>query len=251
MQATKQTHHHHIGAICLLPLLLLMIAAMWGTAQAELVMPILEDLASRAEQKLHLSQTQFRDVQRALTLLTEGQEAKKFQTSSPAPVNGPLSSYERFKRASEETALLKQRIAALRAGVNRIGRKIVHIDLSDQQAVLVEDGEIVARYPVSSGAAETPTPTGTFQIQRKQTLRVSSQDIPYRMPYYMAFTPNQSHGMHALPYLGDKETNSDYWYEALDHIGNPVSHGCVRLLPADAEKLYERVEIGTPVHINV
>jgi hypothetical protein len=70
------------------------------------------------------------------------------------------------------------------------------------------------------------------------------------MPYYMAFTESQSHGLHALPYLGSGPESSGYWQEALDHIGIPVSHGCVRLLPDDAEKLFRELEVGTPVYIN-
>ena len=131
-----------------------------------------------------------------------------------------------------------------------MGRKAIVIDLSEQRARLIERGNIHATFQVSSGARDTPTPKGKFQIHRKQTLRVSSLDVPYRMPYYMAFTPNGSHGLHALPYLGQSPESSDFWQEAMSHIGIPVSHGCVRLLPEDAAALFEWVEVGTKVYIN-
>src|SRR3989344_4776660 len=70
------------------------------------------------------------------------------------------------------------------------------------------------RYPVSSGAADTPTPVGGFRIWRKQTLRVSNLETPYRMPNYMAFTENQGYGLHALPYLGGSSETSSFWHEA-------------------------------------
>jgi lipoprotein-anchoring transpeptidase ErfK/SrfK len=103
---------------------------------------------------------------------------------------------------------------------------------------------------VRSGAYDKPTPKGTFEIHRKQKLRVSNLDVPYRMPYYMAFTESESHGFHALPFLGKNPESSDFWQEARSHIGIPVSHGCVRLLPEDAAKVYEWVEVGTKVYIS-
>lgn len=130
------------------------------------------------------------------------------------------------------------------------GSKALQLSLSDQTLLLIESGSVLKSYPVSSGKATTPTPIGRFRIHRKQDLRVSSQEVPYRMPYYMAFTPNGAYGIHALPYLGVSPNSSNYWHEAGSHIGIPVSHGCVRLLPEDASEVYEWMEIGVPVLIH-
>lgn len=127
--------------------------------------------------------------------------------------------------------------------------KEIHIDLGIQMMFLLENSIPVHMFPISSGKASAPTPVGVFQIHRKQVLRISSMDVPYRMPYYLAFTKDQAFGMHALPNLKTSQTTSYYWQETMDHIGTPVSHGCVRLLPADALALYEWAELGTPVHI--
>lgn len=128
--------------------------------------------------------------------------------------------------------------------------KEIHIDLGIQMMFLLEDGIPMHIYPLSTGKATTPTPVGTFQVFRKQDLRISSQAVAYRMPYYLSFTQNGAYGMHALPYLGNSPESSNYWHEALGHIGTPVSHGCVRLLTEDAFALYEWSEVGIPVYIN-
>ena len=133
--------------------------------------------------------------------------------------------------------------------IANLGRKSIILDLRTQRALTIEKGVVIAEYRISSGAAYTPTPVGKFEIHRKQELRVSNLETPYRMPYYMAFTKSESHGLHALPYLGGNATSSHYWQEALTHIGTPVSHGCVRFLPEDAAKLYEWAEVGTEVYI--
>ena len=129
------------------------------------------------------------------------------------------------------------------------GSKAIHIYLGAQRAFLTDSGAVVKTYRISSGAPSTPTPRGVFQIYKKQDLRVSSQEVPYRMPNYMAFTKNRAFGLHGLPYLGSSRENSAYWNEAQDHIGTPVSHGCVRFLPHEAVEIYEWAEVGVPVFI--
>lgn len=130
------------------------------------------------------------------------------------------------------------------------GFKEIYIDLGVQMMFLLEHGVPIHMYPVSTGAQSTPTPVGEFEVHRKQELRISGLATPYRMQYYLSFTKSGSMGMHALPYLGDSPASSNYWFEALDHIGIPVSHGCVRLLPDDALTLYQWTDVGTPVHIS-
>ena len=247
----KHNHHHHIGAISLIPLLLLALASQWSEIAMADDISRYESLADRSEQQLQLLDAEFQGMQRAYNLLRNGEERTSYK-SMTAHYDAETydSVFEKYESAENHTTALSQRIDAYRERVNALGEKAFHISIAKQEASLVENGSIIARYPISSGKWETPTPTGQFQIHRKQTLRVSSQAVPYRMPHYMAFTKSQSHGFHALPYLGNKATNSDYWYEALDHIGTPASHGCVRLLPENAETVYEWIEVGTPVYIN-
>ena len=127
--------------------------------------------------------------------------------------------------------------------------KVIRIFLKSQMAYLLENGVVVKTYRISSGAPRTPTPTGNFQIYKKQPLRVSSLEVPYRMPNYMAFTENEAFGLHGLPYLGRAPEESAYWHEARSHIGIPVSHGCIRFLPEEAAEIYQWVDVGTQVFI--
>lgn len=131
------------------------------------------------------------------------------------------------------------------------GAKAIRIYLGMQRALLMENGNVVKTYMISSGAAATPTPQGIFKIYKKQELRVSSQAVPYRMPKYMGFTKNLAFGLHALPYLGGSAESSAYWKEAQTHIGIPVSHGCVRFLPEEAAEIYDWADVGVPVYIQM
>ena len=248
----QNKRHHHVFHIAFIPLLLILIAPQWGKATMAPTLRHYEELTVIAEEEMANLEKRFESAQKAWTLLSDGEEKILY----PSVViqhqkDTDLSVIERFHLATVRNSILEKRLEAFRGKIEEsLGTsQAIYIDLSEQQATLIENGEILRNYPVSSGAWETPTPRGRFQIHSKQTLRISSQDVPYRMPYYMAFTKSKSHGFHALPYLGNVATNSDYWHEALDHIGRPVSHGCVRFLPDDAKEMYEWAEVGTQVII--
>ncbi|MFA6023882.1 MAG: L,D-transpeptidase [Candidatus Gracilibacteria bacterium] len=122
----------------------------------------------------------------------------------------------------------------------------LEIVLADQ-TMFAKFGDIaVWSMPVSSGAWATPTPRGAYKVLTKQELRVGQAYPNYRMPYFQLWDW-RGYGIHALPYLVND--GGTFWSEALEHIGTPVSHGCVRTLPEDAETAYNFTNIGTPVNI--
>lgn len=246
-------HHHHIGAISLMPLLLLLIVPQWGKATMAPTIEHYQSLSERAEQEMHILDHTFENLQKSTSLLQKGTEEVTYPSVVWQHQEGmPASQAERYDLASFRNTVLRQRIEVYRKRqeVELEGnRQGIYIDLSEQQATLFDENGIYTQYQVSSGAADTPTPRGRFSIHRKQKLRVSNQDVPYRMPYYMAFTKSESHGLHALPYLGNGPESSAFWHEARNHIGRPVSHGCVRFLPEDAAALFDWAKVGTPVII--
>jgi len=127
------------------------------------------------------------------------------------------------------------------------GKRSVEVDLSDQKMWLKLDDNIVREFIISSGAPSTPTPTGTFKIMLKNEVRIGHAAPHYIMPSFQMFTSGGA-GLHALPSLGTD--GGTFWTEARDHIGRPVSHGCVRMLPEDAAFAYEFTEVGDPINIH-
>jgi lipoprotein-anchoring transpeptidase ErfK/SrfK len=124
-------------------------------------------------------------------------------------------------------------------------RRIV-VDVSDQIMHLKIGEDLMATFPVSTGAYRTPTPYGTTRIKFKQEVRVGSSWPHYVMPKFMWFRDG-GYGIHALPSL--RNDGGTYWREARNHIQTRVSHGCVRLLPEDAEVAYAFAEAGTLVTV--
>ena len=129
---------------------------------------------------------------------------------------------------------------------NLTAQKSIEVDISLQKMYLKVGDVIIKTFPVSTGKRSTPTPYGRTQILAKQEVRVGAAWPHYIMPKWLNFRRG-GYGIHALPSI--RYDNGYYWREALSHIGSPRSHGCIRLLPADAEFAYEWTEVGTPVWV--
>lgn len=125
-----------------------------------------------------------------------------------------------------------------------IGEISIDIDISDQRMKVFLGNTMIREFMISSGTFNTPTPIGRFSILNKQELRIGNKWPHYRMPYWQGFSAGGA-GLHALPYLANDK--GVFWNEALTHIGQRISHGCVRLLDEDAEDLYSLTEVGIPV----
>src|SRR5256885_3927203 len=104
----------------------------------------------------------------------------------------------------------------------------VTIDKSIQQMTVEVDGRPLYHWPVSTGkGAQYDTPNGKFKAFRMERDHFSKEWDDAPMPHSIFFTP-KGHAIH-----GSFDVK---------RLGTPASHGCVRLAPANAEKLYALVE---------
>src|SRR6478735_7488072 len=103
----------------------------------------------------------------------------------------------------------------------------ITIDKSTQQMTVEKDGRAVYQWPVSTGRPGFDTPNGKFKAFRMEKDHFSKEWDDAPMPFSIFFT-QKGHAIHG----------------SLDvkRLGTPASHGCVRLLPANAEKLFALVE---------
>lgn len=120
--------------------------------------------------------------------------------------------------------------------------KYIDVNLSSQVMTLFENGHAIEAYLISSGKRGMDTPRGEFAIRNKFPRPWSKQYGLY-MPYWQAITPDGKYGIHELP-----EWPGGY-KEGANHLGTPVSHGCVRLGVGAAERVYAWTEVGTPIVI--
>jgi lipoprotein-anchoring transpeptidase ErfK/SrfK len=122
--------------------------------------------------------------------------------------------------------------------------KYIDINLKSQVMTIFENGELMDAYMVSSGKRGMETPQGSFQVSNK-TPRAWSKEYGLFMPYWMAMVRSGSFGIHELP-----EWPGGY-KEGANHLGTPVSHGCIRLGVGPAKRVYDWADMGTPVIIHI
>jgi len=118
--------------------------------------------------------------------------------------------------------------------------KRIEINTSAQILSYFLGGIRMEKFLVSTGKPSMPTPKGHFVVDGKALRAWSHWGL--WMPYWMSLQ-NGYFGIHELPeWPGGMK-------EGEDHLGKPVSHGCIRLGVGPAEFLYNWADLGTPVFI--
>jgi hypothetical protein len=116
-------------------------------------------------------------------------------------------------------------------------KRVIVVSLEDHKLALVEDGQVKKVYTVAVGKPSTPSPVGTFTIQRRvanPTYQHNGKIVPPgpRNPVGTRWMGLSKHG---YGIHGTNEPNS---------IGKAASHGCIRMAKADLEELYPLVTEG-------
>ena len=121
-------------------------------------------------------------------------------------------------------------------------KRVVLVSIPDRKLAVLEEGNVVATFPVAVGAAASPSPTGEFQIVSRVanptyyhpgTVIPSGKDNPVGTRW--VGLSQKGYGIHG--------TN------APRSIGHAASHGCIRLRNRDMEKLFAMLRVGDVVQI--
>jgi lipoprotein-anchoring transpeptidase ErfK/SrfK len=155
------------------------------------------------------------------------------------------------------TALATNTRAPIRLGFERIKPEVEAAELDEAVVILrgsnklffFDKGKYVRSFGVATGQAAFPTPLGNYEI-------VTLQRNPWWYPPPSDWAadsepvppgPGNPLGTRwmgiSAPYVGIHGTPD------AASIGYSASHGCIRMRIPDAEWLFRRVEIGTPVFI--
>lgn len=145
----------------------------------------------------------------------------------------------------------------------------VIISVRDQKLMLIDNGTVVATYPVSTskyglgdawGSLSTPlgllqvaqkigdhAPMGAVFHNRRWTGEILQPNTPGRDPimtriiWLRGLEVNNSHAFHRCIYIHG--TNEEKL------IGRPASFGCIRMKSTDVAALYNQLPLGAPVEI--
>jgi hypothetical protein len=109
------------------------------------------------------------------------------------------------------------------------------VDKATQRMLVIQDGYIRYMWPVSTGRDELATPNGVYAPQRMERNWFSNEYYNSPMPYSIFFYNGYAiHGSYAI-----------------DKLGGPASHGCVRLHPHHAALLFDLVQQEGPQNTTI
>jgi hypothetical protein len=119
--------------------------------------------------------------------------------------------------------------------------KRIEVNTGKQELSYFLGGVRLGTFPVSTGMPGMATPKGHFTIQNKYP-RPWSKAYGLWMPNWLGMNGGKI-GIHELP-----EWPGGY-KEGENHLGKPVSHGCIRLGVGPSKLIYDWTPVGTPVFI--
>ena len=121
-------------------------------------------------------------------------------------------------------------------------KRVIVVSLEDRKLALVEDGQVKKVYAVAVGKPSTPSPVGTFTIERRvvnPTYRHNGKTV-LPGPGNPVGTRWMGLSKHGYGIHGTNEPKS---------IGKAASHGCIRMARANLEEFYELVAEGDTVEL--
>jgi hypothetical protein len=126
------------------------------------------------------------------------------------------------------------------AAADSTPKRTIVVSLEDRKLALLEGGQVKKVYTVGVGKPSTPSPAGTFVIERRvmnPTYTHNGKIVPPG-PGNPVGTRWMGLSLHGYGIHGTNEPRS---------IGKPASHGCIRLARPDLEELYAQVSVGDTV----
>jgi L,D-transpeptidase catalytic domain len=121
-------------------------------------------------------------------------------------------------------------------------KRVVLVSLPDRKLAVLDEGIVIATFPIAVGAKDSPSPTGDFLI-------VSRLANP---TYYHPGTivgPGKDNPV-GTRWLGlSQKGYGIHGTNAPRSIGHAASHGCIRLRNRDMERLFTMLQVGDVVQI--
>lgn len=112
---------------------------------------------------------------------------------------------------------------------------VAKISISEQKMRVIVDGRETFEWKVSTAGKGYQTPTGTFKPTRMHKMWYSRKYDNAPMPHSIFF--HGGYAVHATPHV--------------KRLGQPASHGCIRLHPEHAEDFFELVKAFGPQNTQI
>ncbi|HEY9653480.1 MAG TPA: L,D-transpeptidase [Coleofasciculaceae cyanobacterium] len=156
----------------------------------------------------------------------------------------PIPSQKLVTPPQPKVAQVSPTVPVLTKAIAAISSRLV-VDLSEAKVHSYWGDQLLASYPVAVGQPGWETPTGEFKVIQKQRNPIWQHPITRELipngsenPLGDRWIGFWSDGRHQIGFHG---TNKE------ELVGQPISHGCLRMKNKDIRALYEQVSVGTQV----
>ena len=133
--------------------------------------------------------------------------------------------------------------------------RVVMVHTKEKMLDVLEDGRLLASFPITPGSTSLPAPPGVWKIETMASLPFFRYDESMlqhgvRSANFVNLPPGPNSPVGVMwmgldrPGIGLHGTNNP------ETIGRAASHGCIRLANWDAVKLSQMLTVGTSVHID-
>lgn len=127
--------------------------------------------------------------------------------------------------------------------LTRVGWQL-SVSLAARRLTVLDNGKVLRRYTVAVGRPDAPTPTGHFSV----TDRLATHDPSG--PYGCCILALSARSPHAIQGWSGGDRIAIHSTPEESSIGQPVSHGCLRLTLAEGRWLMSHIPLGTPTIIS-
>jgi len=175
--------------------------------------------------------------------LQDGASAASVHTSDGVFGYVPVSCIEIPKELNLSTTDYSE--AAMEGFVDKMGYSsstgyLIWVSLKTQTVNVFSGSkgnwELVKSMPCASGNPATPTVKGTFRVQKRYNVWIFDG---YKVRYATGFY--EGYAFHSRPY------NNSFTQLLDPTMGEPASHGCLRMLDEDCKYIYDNIPWGTTV----
>ena len=124
----------------------------------------------------------------------------------------------------------------------------IEISLKNRYLKLLDDGEVIGKYPVAIGAPESPTVPGQFAVTK-----MDAAPVYHKKGKVIAPGPQNPVGVRYVAYVqigtGEYAIHGTAWPNWVK-LRSAVSLGCIRMLNDDVIQVFNRIKVGTPVLVS-
>ncbi len=121
---------------------------------------------------------------------------------------------------------------------------LIDVSIGEQKVRIYNNGTVIKEWIVSTGKNGS-TPLGSFTIQNRGEW-FFSEKYQQGAKWWVSFKDWGVYLFHSIPMDRDRNVIA----EEADKLGNPSSHGCIRLEIDHAKWIYDHIPTGTPVSIH-